>query len=103
MKHNRVKETDIPPRVKREVWERDKHCCVLCGSPNAMPNAHFISRAKGGKGIKENILTLCSRCHFEYDNSPKRNDIKDILARYLIYCYGESWNEEDLIYKKYDY
>lgn len=100
-KHYRTEKTDISLSVKKKVWERDKHCCVLCGSPHAMPNAHFISRAKGGKGIEENIITLCYRCHFDYDNSPKRKDIRDILKRYLKYKYP-NWKEEDLIYKKYE-
>lgn len=99
-KHRQTKNKDISPEVKRKVLKRDNYCCVLCGNPNAKAEAHFISRARGGLGIEQNIVTLCRLCHFDYDNSPKRNDIRDILRRYLIYCYGESWKEEDLIYKK---
>lgn len=46
--HKRTKALDIPKTVKDEVWERDGHQCIICGSPYAMPNAHYISRAHGG-------------------------------------------------------
>lgn len=38
---------NISQKVKKKVWERDNHCCIICGSPYAMPNAHYISRAQG--------------------------------------------------------
>lgn len=55
MKSKRSKATDIPQKVKQAVWERDGGRCVVCGCcRNVMPNAHFISRSKGGLGIEEN-------------------------------------------------
>ncbi len=43
MKTKRSKSTNIPMSVKRKVWERDNHCCIICGNNyNVMPNAHFI-------------------------------------------------------------
>ena len=71
MKSRRSKATDISHKVKNKVWERDNHCCILCGNPNAMPNAHYISRANGGLGIEQNIVTLCQNCHNKYDNGDK--------------------------------
>ena len=76
-KSKQAKACDIPARVKREVWERDQGRCVLCGaSVNTAPNAHYISRAHGGLGIPENIVTLCTgfgpgSCHDRYDNGTK--------------------------------
>ncbi len=48
----RSKACDISPKVKKKVWERDNHCCIICGSPYAMPNAHYIARSQGGLGIE---------------------------------------------------
>ena len=59
--HKRTKALDIPEKVKRRVWERDGHQCVLCGSIYAMPNAHYISRAQGGLGIEENAVIILPR------------------------------------------
>lgn len=98
MKSKRSKSCDIPKKVKDIVWERDSHVCVVCGTPTAMPNCHYISRAKGGLGIPENIVTACMRCHFDYDNGD-REYIGWIIKNYLMAQYPE-WNEENLRYRK---
>lgn len=67
VKSKRSKACDIPGKVKETVFERDKGCCIVCGRPG-FPNAHYLSRARGGLGIEQNIVTLCPDCHFEYDN-----------------------------------
>ena len=102
MKSKRSKATDIPQAVKKAVWERDNHCCIVCGRTySAMPNAHFIPRSQGGLGIEQNIVTLCNRCHFDYDNTDKRKVFKQIIREYLQSKY-EDWNEEKLVYKKWE-
>lgn len=107
MKSKRSKATDISMSVKKKVWERDKGRCVLCGNYcNVMPNAHFIPRSKGGLGIEENIITLCTeltpnKCHRRYDFGTKeeREEIRKYLREYLKSKYP-NWNEDDLYYKK---
>ena len=83
MKSKRSKACDIPARVKKAVWERDKQHCIYCGSVRAMPNAHFISRAKGGLGIEENIVTLCQNCHYNFDMTDMREHYKEYIENYL--------------------
>ena len=99
MKSTRSKACDIPQRVKSEVWERDKHRCVVCGSPYAMPNAHFHSRANSGMGVAKNIVTLCFKCHYNYDQTLKRQQYKAFIENYLKSKYID-WSEDDIIYKK---
>lgn len=107
MKSKRSKATDIPYSVKKKVFERDNGCCVVCGnSYNVMPNAHYIPRSKGGLGIEENIVTLCTeltqnKCHRKYDfgTLEERQQIHDKIKNYLKSKYTD-WNEENLIYKK---
>ena len=98
-KSKRAKATDIPKEVKAKVYERDKGKCIVCGA-QGVPNAHVISRSHGGLGIEQNIVTLCPRCHYEYDNGPKRISTGELLRDYLKTIY-EGWNEEDLIYDKW--
>lgn len=98
MKSKRSKACDIPLKVKQIVWERDG-CCIICGDRNAMPNAHYISRAKGGLGVEKNIVTLCFDCHRAYDQSENRKACKNIIKNYLKEQYLD-WNEDDLVYKK---
>lgn len=108
-KTNRTKSLEIPIAVKRKVAERDSidghPCCIWCGKPApttnplAFSNAHYISRGQGGVGTEENILTLCWKCHQEYDNSTKREKMKAFFREYLKTKYSD-WDEENLIYKK---
>ncbi len=108
MKTKRSKATDIPISVKNKVFKRDNFSCVVCGnSYNVMPNAHYIPRSKGGLGIEQNIVTLCTeltqnKCHRKYDfgTREEREYIKNKIRNYLKSKY-KNWNEKDLIYKKW--
>lgn len=97
--HKRTKALSISKSVKDTVWKRDGGCCVLCGSPCAQPNAHYISRAQGGLGIERNIVTLCANCHRRYDQTADRAEIRLDLREYLESKYPD-WDESQLIYKK---
>jgi len=102
MKSNRSKACDISMNVKKKVWERDNHHCINCGSPYAMPNAHFLSRAHGGLGIEENIVTLCLKCHNNYDNGKSKElseHIKNKIESYLKRHYS-NWSIDLITYKK---
>lgn len=100
-KSKRSKATDIPKKTKEIVWERDNHCCIVCGSPYGMPNAHYISRAHGGLGIEQNIVTLCQTCHDRYDNGDKREEYGTWIRAYLKSKYPD-WDEEKLYYQKWN-
>lgn len=106
MKSKRSKACDISQKVKQEVWERDGHRCIICGNPVAMPNAHYIPRSQGGLGIPENVVTLCTMngCHHKFDFGTKEEseEIGEKIKEYLMSIYPD-WNEEDLVYRKYDF
>lgn len=100
MKSKRTKAVDITQKVKKIVWERDNHSCIVCGSPYAMPNAHYLSRGQHlGLGIEQNIVTLCQNCHRAYDQTTEHEQFKEFIKNYLKSKYAD-WNEEDLVYKK---
>lgn len=101
MKSKRSKACDITQSVKQRVWDRDEHRCIVCGDPCAMPNAHYISRANGGLGVEENIVTLCRKCHHACDNTADRYIYLDFIKTYLRGKYGADWSEEKLTYKKF--
>ena len=94
----RTRALAISPKVKRLVWERDGGQCVLCGAPGD-PVAHYISRAQGGLGVEQNILTLCQHCHRAYDQGCYRAAIRVVLREYLAARYPD-WDEEKLIYRR---
>lgn len=101
MKHRMTKACDISPKVKAEVWARDGGYCILCGSPDAAPNAHYIPRSHGGLGIPENVVTLCGTCHTAYDNSGARRALQAEIRAYLMGHYPQ-WDETKLIYRKWN-
>ena len=90
------KKTDISSKVKKIVFERDNQHCIYCGSPLGQPNAHYIRRSHGGLGIEENIVTLCWRCHYEFDNYVNL-EIGKFIENYLKSKYP-NWDKEKLIY-----
>lgn len=95
-----TKATAIKLVVKEKVWERDGERCVLCGRwvPVYYANAHFIPRSRGGLGIEQNLLTLCTDCHRRYDQGTGRAVLEDDFREYLKSNYPD-WNEKELIYK----
>ena len=97
-KSRRTKALEIPPKVKKAVYERDGGCCVCCGR-RGNPDAHFIPRSQGGLGIEENILTLDWECHMRFDQSTERAKMKAFFREYLKSKYPE-WDEEKLVYRK---
>ena len=101
----RTKAVSIPTKVKHRVAERDQidgwTCCVVCGSPNGLPESHYIPRSKGGLGIEENIVTLCRPCHYKFDfgDIEEKKQIGGRIKEYLQSIYPD-WSEERLVYKK---
>lgn len=102
MASRRTKALDISKKVKDHVWERDGQACILCGNREAMPNAHYIPRSHGGLGIPENIVTLCLKCHNQYDHTTERAAIGERIRAYLYQIYP-AWDETKLVYRKGDF
>ena len=102
MKHKKSKATDISPKVKKSVWERDDHRCIICGNPCAMPNSHYIPRSSGGLGIEENVVTMCGNCHHAFDNGSMRLIYSPEVKAYLQSKYPD-WDESKLVYDKFSW
>ena len=103
MKSKRSKACDISQKVKEIVWNRDEHKCISCGRyvPKTCANAHYKKRSQGGLGIPQNVVTACPKCHYEEDHGQHTKEYEKKMKEYLQSIY-EDWNEEDLIYKKYN-
>ena len=61
----------------------------------------LLKEVNGGLGIPENIVTLCSKCHYEEDFGQNTQVYEEYIENYLKDYYGENWSKENLIYKKY--
>ncbi len=55
-----------PVWVQEFVFERDRGCCVSCGSEKDLCFDHILPFCKGGSSEHpNNIQILCSKCNFE--------------------------------------
>lgn len=113
--HKQTKATNIPKSVKEAVAKRDckngPSTCIICGLPGS-PCAHIIRRSQGGKGIEQNIVTLCGRCHYSFDEGlfmsrlrplgfQNREEIKKYIIRYIKEFYPD-WTPEKVKYHKWE-
>ena len=58
MLHNR----QIPGEVQKEVYERDRGKCRICGSSDNLHFDHILPYSKGGSSkVASNIQLLCAR------------------------------------------
>ena len=94
----RTKALAITKATKEQVFERDGYC-ILCGKAGS-PDAHYISRAQGGLGVEQNVVTLCTDCHRRYDQTAERPLTRAHIRVYLQSKYPD-WDENKLIYRKY--
>ena len=94
------KACDISPAVRKEVMERDEGRCIICGSMQGIQIAHYISRARMGLGIPQNLACMCIRCHFEYDNGKLHREIENAFKGHLRANY-DHWDEAEITYKKW--
>ena len=56
---------DIPPKVRRFVWHRDRGRCVVpgCRSGRNLELHHLVARADGGSHVASNVVSLCDAHH----------------------------------------
>ena len=99
MKSNRTKATDISSKVRKEIHERDKHC-IFCYTTSNPTVAHYISRAHGGLGCKENLALVCLRCHMLLDQSKHRQTMMEYFKKYLEDKYP-GFKDEERKYRKW--
>lgn len=91
--------TDISQKERQIVYDRDSRCCIICGK-RPVEVAHYISRARGGLGIRQNLVCLCIEHHRAYDGVD--HDLyKPIIRDYLHGWYMNEWDEDKLVYDKY--
>lgn len=78
--------SEFDKETRKYIKKRDGEKCIICHSKGALQIMHiFLSRAKGGKGCKENGCLGCVKCHKIIDN-PIGQIQNETSKRYLKYC-----------------
>ena len=107
----RSKWCEFDKETGKYIKKRDNNKCIICGNNGTLQIAHiFLSRAKGGRGCKENGVLLCLKHHQELDNgrnTKQREEINKFCVNYLIekeHLRDKYSNKNDLInrYLKFD-
>ena len=96
---------EFSKKERKEIYKRDDFQCVMPGCRNTfgLGVAHvFVSRAKGGLGVKENGALLCQEHHQALDqkNHKWHESIKQYVEDYLKHHYGII-DKQDVIYNKW--
>lgn len=76
--------------TRKYINKRDNNKCLICNNKGALQIAHiFLSRAHGGRGVKENGVLLCIKHHQILDNyignqESEKDRIQHYCEDYLI-------------------
>ena len=52
---------------RKSVFDRDNHCCAVCGAVGELDAHHIIDRNEMPNGgyVQENGISLCPDCHWK--------------------------------------
>lgn len=71
---------------RKYMKKREDGRCVICHSSGALQAMHiFVSRAKGGRGVRTNGAMGCCKCHRIMDN-PLGKKENELSKEYKAYC-----------------
>ena len=83
----RTQWTDVSKETRKYIKKRDNDRCIICGKKGAVTMAHiFVSRGQGGKGSKENIVSLCTNCHYYILDNPVGKKNNNLSNEYMYKC-----------------
>lgn len=71
---------------RKYMKKRENNRCAICHRTGALEAMHiFVSRAKGGRGVRTNGVMGCCLCHRIMDNPIGDNENK-LSKQYMEYC-----------------
>jgi 5-methylcytosine-specific restriction endonuclease McrA len=69
-------------KIREEILKRDNYKCVQCGSDEMINVHHIEEKSKGGNNSKDNLETLCYKCHMEkHKEEPVYNLMKSRIQK----------------------
>lgn len=103
----RTRLLQISRETKEKVWNRQHGRSIYSNKPITVDECccHYISKARSGLGIEENIVGLTWDEHPIFDlntvgdHKKEHDKMRRLAKKHLTDCYPY-WNEEILVYKK---
>lgn len=85
---------------RKYMKKRDNEECVICHKRGALEAMHvFLSRAKGGRGIRTNGAMGCCKCHKIMDNPIGQAEV-ELSKKYMDHCKKYLIEKENITYNK---
>ena len=76
--------------LMKSVYERDGHCCVVCGRwvEDGHKAHHEPAKSKGGQDVIEHLVLLCDKCHYTRHHGTNGYAVREAAENYLNAKYG---------------
>lgn len=92
-KYEEYLKTEQFNKIRQEVFSRDNHKCVICGSTENL-QAHHLTYINVYQEDTQDLITLCRQCHSIYHAiEKKREAVEEIYKR-------KRWNEQSKEYEQ---
>ena len=93
--YRKVDRKPLDETIRLKILERDRNKCVVCDGLRHLEIHHVVPRSEGGGDNRENLITLCRKCHDEVELSEYRT-----VA--LIRNHTPEWKNTNAAKKKRD-
>lgn len=114
-KSKQARKREFNEKARKEIYYRDCMQCIFCRMEYRIENTswldrelsgvmHYIPRSRNGLGIPQNGALGCYYHHNMLDNGSQgvREEMLGLFREYLQNHYAD-WNEEDLVYRKWNF
>lgn len=114
-KSKQARAREFNEKARQEIYYRDRAKCIFCTMGYRMEQGtwlgkeilgvmHYIPRSRNGLGIPKNGALGCQYHHEIMDNGNQgvREEMLGMFREYLKNHY-EDWNEEELVYRKWNF
>jgi len=70
-------------KTKTEILKRDKYKCRICNNEVNLHVHHIVPRQFGGSHDKDNLITLCAKCHMHIETGDAEHAIQKCAKNYI--------------------
>ena len=91
--YRKVEKKRMDNTLRLSIIERDGNVCSVCSGSKTLEVHHIIPRSEGGSDSRENLITLCKKCHDEVE-------LAEYRTAALIRNHTPEWKQDAAIPRK---